>query len=335
MESVTLEWKLEPLSPPLTNAEDATLCSEDLYWTEEKLNDEASHKNKFEIVTEILENLDNLEDLDEFINGNEDAFSSYWMDDDKMLPMYEESQPMEKSSFHHHHAHHQQHVSLQQQEPVYSNQSTQSLLTEFQNVFDSVNNNGSLTPPQSPQPSLIILQPAGGTLATPSSDHTYQVVGLKVQNVPLEYPSPNTPQTNVNHELAFVEELVRSRVETMVPSSPSSSSCSNYGDSSSDDPEWSTEGSGFTKKSGSGRDKIKPYSRNGEEKKFRKKEQNKNAATRYRLKKKAEVEEILGEEKGLLDTKTQLEGNVVDLQREIKCLKSLMRDLFKAKGLIN
>lgn len=80
----------------------------------------------------------------------------------------------------------------------------------------------------------------------------------------------------------------------------------------------------------------KPYSRTSpEDKKFRKKEQNKNAATRYRMKKKAEVEEILGEERNLAKGNEGLDVKVEDLQREIKYLKGLMRDLFKAKGLIN
>lgn len=155
----------------------------------------------------------------------------------------------------------------------------------------------------------------------------------------------------------MVDELVRSRAEDMVdiwnssasssnsvitsPSSPSSSSSSGFSEYSSD-PEWIPEPvqSGETfplvEKSSRGRKRAgKPYSRVGpEDKKSRKKEQNKNAATRYRMKKKAEIEEILGEEKVLLDHKTDLEAKVCDVQREIKCLKGLMRDLFRAKGLI-
>lgn len=53
------------------------------------------------------------------------------------------------------------------------------------------------------------------------------------------------------------------------------------------------------------------------------------------MKKKAEVDEILGEERGLAKENEGLDSRIEDLQREIKYLKGLMRDLFKAKGLIN
>lgn len=151
------------------------------------------------------------------------------------------------------------------------------------------------------------------------------------------------------HELAVVEELVRSRAENLVdsweenrsqpPSSPSSNSCSSLSEYSSDQ-EWIPESiqtsSGCADRPAKSRKRsAKPYTRLGpDDKKSRKKEQNKNAATRYRQKKKQEIEEILGEEKGLLDLHDDLDDKVTDLQREIKYLKGLMRDLFKAKGLI-
>jgi cyclic AMP-dependent transcription factor ATF-4 len=122
-------------------------------------------------------------------------------------------------------------------------------------------------------------------------------------------------------------------------SSSSGSSCGS-GEEMCDDPEWIPTSVQLTppvclkngRKRGGG---TKPYSRPGiEEKRMRKKEQNKNAATRYRQKKKAEIEEILGEEKGLEETNAELQLKVSDLSREIKYLKGLMRDLFKAKGLI-
>jgi cyclic AMP-dependent transcription factor ATF-4 len=55
---------------------------------------------------------------------------------------------------------------------------------------------------------------------------------------------------------------------------------------------------------------------------------------RYRQKKKQETEKILDEEKGLKTHNEDLKGKLSDLQREIKYLKSLMREVFKAKGLI-
>ncbi|XP_054288227.1 cyclic AMP-dependent transcription factor ATF-5-like isoform X1 [Macrosteles quadrilineatus] len=141
------------------------------------------------------------------------------------------------------------------------------------------------------------------------------------------------------HEL---DELVRMRVESLVES-PVDSQCESESvsspapstsDSGYSDPEWtmpSTSDVRVPKR----RRVTKPYSRTPpEEKKLRKKEQNKNAATRYRMKKKQEIEEILGEEKQLLQKNDQLKAELTELGREIKYLKNLMRDLFKAKGLI-
>lgn len=80
---------------------------------------------------------------------------------------------------------------------------------------------------------------------------------------------------------------------------------------------------------------TKPYSKPGaEERRERKKEQNKNAATRYRLKKKAEVEEVKQEEQLLEENNLKLQKEVDELCREIRYLKSLMRDVYRRKGLI-
>lgn len=223
-----------------------------------------------------------------------------------------------------------------------------------------------LTPPQSPpyeQPILTTLE------TIPAQQSIYQLEDKQQQpvyhvperqivtntilpyphNITLEYPVVNTPQPDVARELAVVDELVRSRIDDMVqwsgPSSPSSNSCSsssNFGDcSSSEDPEWipdtvEPQPDLDINAKPSSRKRAKPYSRTPtEDKKSRKKEQNKNAATRYRMKKKAEIEEILEEERGLMKTNEELENKIGDVQREIKYLKGLMRDLFKAKGLIN
>lgn len=74
--------------------------------------------------------------------------------------------------------------------------------------------------------------------------------------------------------------------------------------------------------------------RNPEEKKSRKKEQNKNAATRYRIKKKEEVHVIQSEEQILQDRNRKLSTTYKDTRREVKYLKSLLRELFAARGFI-
>ncbi|KAL3285090.1 hypothetical protein HHI36_019214 [Cryptolaemus montrouzieri] len=242
---------------------------------------------------------------------------------------------------------------------------TQVLLNEFDSV-SLCNAVGypttALTPPQSPPsepPMLTTLKPL---VASQPMYPVFQDEQTSSEIVPekqlldnvlvyrqVDYPAAITPQPDIAHELAVVDELVRSHVENMqwssCPSSPCSNSSSNSNSSfedscSSSDPEWVPEAVENLNSTSEDRKTIvrkrsKPYSRSVEDKKSRKKEQNKNAATRYRLKKKAEVEEILTEEKQLMQEGEKLMDQVTDIQREIKYLKGLMRDLFKAKGLIN
>ncbi|NP_001298218.1 cyclic AMP-dependent transcription factor ATF-4-like [Biomphalaria glabrata] len=70
------------------------------------------------------------------------------------------------------------------------------------------------------------------------------------------------------------------------------------------------------------------------DKKDRKKLQNKNAAIRYRMKKKEEAFEIKSEVQILGELNSKLKVKVEDLQREIKYMKNLMDDVRKAKGLL-
>ncbi|KAI4494530.1 hypothetical protein M0802_008851 [Mischocyttarus mexicanus] len=147
---------------------------------------------------------------------------------------------------------------------------------------------------------------------------------------------------DVANDLAVVDEYVRSHTEDIPTvyspcTSTSGGSCASSEDSTSDDPDWVADTSCDKRKSTSivRKHSYKPYSRpTVEDKKVRKKEQNKNAATRYRQKKKQEIKDILGEEHELADHNEKLQVQVKDLQREIGYLKGLMRDLFKAKGLI-
>lgn len=92
--------------------------------------------------------------------------------------------------------------------------------------------------------------------------------------------------------------------------------------------------------SGSSIGPIKTRTKSGrmptvEDRKYRKKEQNKNAANRYRQKKKAEIEIILEEEKGLEQRNHELSVKFSDVKREIKYIKSLMRELYRAKGILD
>lgn len=168
-------------------------------------------------------------------------------------------------------------------------------------------------------------------------------------------------EENIARNLELVEEIVRSRSKDLPDCNEDDDSCSYseagssspHSDSSSSsycgsaysrdqDDEWSPNSSSSsgnrrtskTSSGGVGKKRTRPYGRGIEDKKSRKKEQNKNAATRYRQKKKAEIEEILIEENQLRDRHEELKSKSADIGREIRYLKSLMREVYKAKGLI-
>lgn len=68
--------------------------------------------------------------------------------------------------------------------------------------------------------------------------------------------------------------------------------------------------------------------------KERKRMQNKDAATRYRQKKRQEADVIYSQEEELLDENTKLKEKVRQLSTEISYLKGLMREMFKARGIM-
>ncbi|XP_067003148.2 activating transcription factor of chaperone isoform X2 [Anabrus simplex] len=235
-------------------------------------------------------------------------------------------------------------------------------------------NNGTLTPPQSPTlPSYqnILAQDGNGgqlLITTLQQVVPIRLPPKKESLITLEQMVPvTTIVPDLVREELDVDELVRTCVEdletslpvsdawsvttssvdscsselsSLAPPSPCTSSNSSFESSDElvEDSEWIPSAQSpapGNQKTPNSRKRSKPYARAGqEEKRMRKKEQNKNAATRYRQKKKAEIEVILNEEKGLEDKNNELRQKVSDLAREIKYLKGLMRDVFRAKGLI-
>lgn len=269
-------------------------------------------------------------------------------------------------------------VTINDLKKEFKSTDTQYYLNEFNTVYEEVGlTHNALTPPQSPpnnQPLLANLEPLLIQLPFSPPETKLHLDVPEKQLLPqapcipmaisMEMISFNnfsdsvvpTYQTEIvqsyNRELAVdeLEELVRTTAEDMQwssssnhsnsssPGSPGGSTSSNFGDCSSDDPEWIPDiiADGRQDNIGKIPKKRRAYTKGApEEKRVRKKEQNKNAATRYRMKKKAEIEVILSEERELQEHRDGLENKVVDLKREIKYLKGLMRDLFKAKGLIN
>ncbi|KAF5288048.1 hypothetical protein FQR65_LT12098 [Abscondita terminalis] len=336
MSSLLLQWKEEPVSP-LSSEESLVSEDVDLYesiFLDEKVDLELIPcESKAVVATKLLEDLEQLGDLDEYIKEEDiddlikDEPFSNWLDEGKIFENVG--------------------VACSAPQPIAPAQHTTPpsvLWQEFENVLYTTMPQGTLTPPQSP-PNFVTLETIPNSIFT--SSQKFPVQEQSFLNEVLSYNQPTIDlQTDVAHELAVVDELIRTRAENLIdcplsPGSNTSCSSSNFGDCSSDDPEWIPDSVESSKeyepcKILESRKRAKPYSRApNEDRKSRKKEQNKNAATRYRMKKKAEVEEILKEEGTLAKENEELENEINKLQREIKYLKSLMRDVFKAKGLLN
>lgn len=150
---------------------------------------------------------------------------------------------------------------------------------------------------------------------------------------------------DLQRELEVVDEIIQAHSRSQydhdddnctIQTSSSWSPRSDYSNStySQDDEPVKKKSSSSILRGGVTKKRTRPYGRHPEEKKSRKKEQNKNAATRYRQKKKEEVHVILGEERILMDKNKKLMTTFKDIQREVKYLKSLLRELFQARGFI-
>ncbi|XP_037914140.1 activating transcription factor of chaperone isoform X2 [Hermetia illucens] len=148
----------------------------------------------------------------------------------------------------------------------------------------------------------------------------------------------------------IVDEILRTKAQDLPDCNDDNSMYSNYSSSgmsqSTNDSEWTPSPSPGSPSKSSGtkssstpsvinggvtKKRVRPYSRNVEDKKSRKKEQNKNAATRYRQKKKQEMEEVLEEERQLTMQNEDLVRTATEIEREVKYLKKLIKEFFKAK----
>ncbi|CAL7943292.1 unnamed protein product [Xylocopa violacea] len=304
-------WKFEPVSPSGTLSNE---FEDDWFLFDDKSVDPTKkvaepvtyedHPTRAQVATKLLEK------LDEWIK--EEPFSD-WLEEKIELPIFEELPVSENGQI--------KSTTYNEITKVPPQDDTQTLLQEFETVLGDVeachqivpSSTSTLTPPQSP-PSHKALNVDTQLLVT-------------LQPVQPLYSNQQSVY-DVAHDLAVVDEYVRLYTEDIPPSSPCTSSGGSYTSSedSVDDPDWILEsGRKSTKQSTyvSTRNRQKPYSRPSiEDKKVRKKEQNKNAATRYRQKKKQEIKEILGEERELTDHNEKLKNQVTDLQREIGYLKA-------------
>lgn len=152
---------------------------------------------------------------------------------------------------------------------------------------------------------------------------------------------------DVAREMQIVDDIVRSRAQDLPDNwnDDDVSSCSFMDEDSSWEPTspsfdgnssiGSPSSSGKITSSRSSKDgdkkRTRPYGRGPEERKSRKKEQNKNAATRYRQKKKEEMKHVLDEESVLAEKHDDLAKKVSDFENEVKYLKKLIREFYKNK----
>jgi len=327
------EGKIEPLSPnqlALVNSEDIMIFEND-FSTDFILNHSDiifdGKKSPDELIFELQQDIIEEED--------DDDESTQWLDEPITLPVLAE------------------YIHLSQQRQPLKVEQTAQLLREFDSVLDAVELT-HLTPPQTPpeSPQIENLNDLNvDQFIFSSTPQSQQQIILNSnffnfdQNESVQSPACSQ---DIAHEMEVVEELVRSCAENLpdwtsddddnssescsAGSSPRSSSddsfdnVDNASQSFSNDDEWSPKPIQSTT--------VKRRTRSSEDKKSRKKEQNKNAATRYRQKKKAETEIVLGEERELQEKNDKLQVKYADIQREIKYLKSLMRDLYRAKGLL-
>ncbi|ALC39257.1 crc [Drosophila busckii] len=170
-----------------------------------------------------------------------------------------------------------------------------------------------------------------------------------------------TAGSEIAREMQLVDEIVNMRAQEMqLPTnwqqyndnddcdSQSSSSIGSLCDSSgagssiadADEDEWmpassSSSSCGGEEKSAasagaSGKKRTRTYGRGVEDRKIRKKEQNKNAATRYRQKKKIEMESVLGEEQVLQQLNDKLRCTLAEKRSERRYLRQLIREFYQS-----
>lgn len=145
-------------------------------------------------------------------------------------------------------------------------------------------------------------------------------------------------KSKVDDELAEFMTLIKRpeielnpvSVKTTAPILPASS----FSSSEASDPEWQPTPRTSGRKPNVSQS-IAPTSRKprkkslrADDRRLRKKEQNKTAATRYRIKKKVELDILLDEEAALERRNVQLQMQHDEMANEVRYLKKLMREIF-------
>ena len=150
--------------------------------------------------------------------------------------------------------------------------------------------------------------------------------------------SGHVTKSKVDDELAEFMTLIKGSeielnpvsVKPTAPILPASS----FSNSEASDPEWIPTPRTSGRKPNVNQS-IAPTSRKprnkilkADDRRLRKKEQNKTAATRYRIKKKVELDILLDEEAALERRNVQLQMQHDEMANEVRYLKKLMREIF-------
>lgn len=294
-------WKTEPSSPPLDtdSVTEWSVHGGDVVEETVETEEPAVVPSRASLAQQLLD------DIEEYVK-KEESFSD-WFEEKVQLPNFDDIQTV-----------------LPVVEPLSLPMPAVPAPVQYkaEESLAYVLGHGHLTPPQSPpavpeQPVYII------------QDQPSYVTLLPTQ--PNFIPEPYVlPSGDLEREMAVVDEVVRGVAQQWEAwESTDTSSRSSEGTEDSDDPEWMPEAVPAVKVTGRRPRQGQPYTI--EDRRQRKKEQNKTAATRYRLKKKTEVSVILEEERGLEEKNAALEVKLSDVTREINYLKGLMRELMKVK----
>ncbi|XP_030561213.1 uncharacterized protein LOC115762977 isoform X1 [Drosophila novamexicana] len=115
--------------------------------------------------------------------------------------------------------------------------------------------------------------------------------------------------------------------EDWLPESSSSSPAHTIGE----EQQSTLSASSSSSSSSKAKKRTRTYGRGVEDRKIRKKEQNKNAATRYRQKKKMEMEHVLGEEQELMQANEALRRTLSERQHESRYLRQLIREFYRER----
>jgi len=221
--------------------------------------------------------------------------------------------------------------SLEELEPLSSWAESRMDLSEFDDLqmlspetSDYEEEPVPLTLQQTDASSEYLMQQFEALLA--SQTQLKQEEAAQVVLTPPSSPPQPPQEVIVTYDIQTSSPQEVTTVDTAWLMSTDSSSCCDSVSSS----EWEADS---PRASTSSRQRAKPYSRRSgpQDRRERKKEQNKNAATRYRMKKKVEVDTLLSEEQELDNKNKKLQEKVDELSWELKYLKNLLKDMCQAR----